>query len=300
MFSQSEYIKKVCNILKEYKLLNSSWSDIMKSGEVPLEIKYFINGARFIYMNSMIDHIKKTGKDIIIYPTGSNKLSSDKDIQISIDIEKYSTIDTIKSIVRNIVKVIQFANKQWKQNNIEYLLDIHFYPPTLLNHIPLKSKNGKNKYILVGKSTDNRTLPIVFVPQLSNETLVNNFQKSELKLLEKNTKEDTHKYYSRYVPDVANCLNELICCYQGKIKMSPQEFNERLFCLVNYNNIGPEMYLSISSIIIVVWHLQMGNKLSQKLLRCFAPVAYKENLAMYRQSKKDKYKKRYEYCRKFM
>lgn len=300
MFSQSEYIKKVLKILKEKKLLKSSWHDIMENNKVPLEVKYFINGSRFIYMNSMINHIQKNGKDLIIYPTGSNKLSSDKDIQISIDIQRHSSIDTITSIVDSVVKVIHLANKQWKHKNIEDLLDIHFYPPTLLNHVPLRCKNVKNKYILVGKSTDNKTLPIVFIPQLSTQTLVDNFQKSEFKLLEKIVKEDTHKYYTRYVPNVAGCLNELICCYQGKVKLSPHEFNERLFCLVNYNNIGPEMYLSISSIIIVVWHLQMGNKLSQKVLRSLAPVAHKENLIMYQRSKKDKYKTRYEYCRKFM
>ena len=300
MLSQSEYIKKVLKILKENKLLNSSWHDIMENNKIPLEVKYFINGARYIYMNSMIDHVKKNGKNLIIYPTGSNKLSSDKDIQISINIQNYSSIHSIKSIVESVVKVIHLANKQWKHKNIEHLLDIHFYPPTLLNHIPLSSKIVKSKYILVGKSTDNKTLPTLFIPQLSTKTLVDDFQKSELKLLENAVKEDTHKYYTRYVPNVAGCFNELISCYQGKLKMSSHEFNERLSCLVNYNNIGPEMYLSVSSIIIVVWHLQMGNKLSQKLLRSLAPIAYKENLIMYQRSKKDKYKTRYEYCRKFM
>lgn len=300
MLSQSEYIKKVLKILKENRLLNSSWHEIMENNKIPLEVKYFINGARYIYMNSMINHVKKNGKDLIIYPTGSNKLSSDKDIQISINIQKYSSIDSIKSIVESVVKVIHLANKQWKHSNIEHLLDIHFYPPTLLNHVPLSSKNVKSKYILVGKSTDNKTLPTVFIPQLNTKKLVDDFQKSEFQLLKKNVKEDTNKYYTRYVPNVAGCLNDIICCYQGKVKLSPHVFNERLFCLVNYNNIGPEMYLSISSIIIVVWHLQMGNKLSQKILRSLAPVAHKENLIMYQRSKKDKYKTRYEYCRKFM
>lgn len=81
-------------------------------------------------------------------------------------------------------------------------------------------------------------------------------------------------------------VGKLQACYHGRVKMSPLEFNKRLSRLVNYNNIGPEMYLSISSIIIVVWHLQMGNKLSQNTLRSLAPVSYKENLILYQRSKK--------------
>ena len=90
-------------------------------------------------------------------------------------------------------------------------------------------------------------------------------------------KENTSLYYTKYINDVATCLYTIIECYKGNIKLTDQEFNNYLHCLTKYNNIGPEMYRTISSIIIVVLHLQMGNKLSKKILQALAPVSYKEN-----------------------
>ena len=105
----ANYVQKVTSILKDYKLLGST-NEIMDNDDVPIELKYFINGARYIYMNSMIENIKKT--DLVIYPTGSNKLSSDKDIQISIDIEKYSNIKLLVKIIKDVLKqlAIQINN----------------------------------------------------------------------------------------------------------------------------------------------------------------------------------------------
>ena len=291
------YLKIAVSFLKRYKIKSKSWQEIMKNDKIPIDIKYYINGCRFLYMDMMIKRINKLSCECLdIYPTGSLELTSDKDIQISINIDKCNGVKLLRSLISKIFDVIKRANKDWNSKDFEYLLDIHFYPPTLLNFIGSIQKSKGTKYIRVCGHKKN----IIFIPQIQTPELIKDFQKKEFAKLKTKIKEDTKLYYTKYINDVSSCLCTIIECYKGNIKLSNQEFNNYLHCLTKYNNIGPEMYRTISSIIVVVWHLQMKNKLSKKMLRVLAPIARKENKMLYKKSKKQKYKLRYEYCQKIM
>ena len=295
------YLKIAVSYLNKYKIKSKSWQEIMKNNKIPLDIKYYINGCRFLYMDMMIKKINKLSCDCLnIYPTGSLRLTSDKDIQISINIDKCNSVKLLKDLISKIFDVIKRANKDWNSKDFEYLLDIHFYPPTLLNFMELKHKSKGTKYIRVATKSRGHKKNIIFIPQIQTPELVKDFQKKELTKLKTKIKEDTTLYYTKYIDDIAFCLYTIIECYKGNIKLSNQEFNDYLHCLTKYNNIGPEMYRTISSIIVIVWHLQMRNKLSKKMLQVLTPIACKENKMLYKESKKQKYKLRYEYCQKFM
>ena len=70
----------------ENKFLSKD-NKIMKNDNIPQELKYFINGARYLYVKYMIHQINKINdKCLFVYPVGSTKLTSDKDIQISFNI----------------------------------------------------------------------------------------------------------------------------------------------------------------------------------------------------------------------
>ena len=297
---ESNYLKIAVLYLEKYNVKCMAWKDIMKTNKIPIDIKYYINGSRFIYMNTIIKKIDKLNCECLdIYPTGSLKLTSDKDIQITLNINKWNSIKLLRNLIDKIFEVIKKANKDWNSKNFEYLLDIHFYPPTLLNFMELKKKSKGTKYIRIA-SNSGKYKNIIFIPQIQTPELVKDFQKKELAKLKTKIKENTLLYYTKYIDDIASCLYTIIKCYKGNIKLSNQEFNDYLHCLTKYNNIGPEMYRTISSIIVIVWHLQMRNKLSKKMLRALAPIAYKENKMLYKKSKKKKYKDRYKYCQKFM
>ena len=296
----NNYLKIAVSYLQKYNVKCMSWQEIMKNGKIPIDIKYYINGSRYLYMNSIIKKINKLSSECLdIYPTGSLKLTSDKDIQITLNINKCNSVKLLKNLITKIFGVIKRANKDWNSKDFEYLLDIHFYPPTLLNFIELRQKSKGTKYIRVATKS-RKYKNIIFIPQIQTPELVKDFQKKELAKLKTKIKENTTLYYTKYIDDVVSCLYTIIECYKGNIKLSNQEFNDYLHCLTKYNNIGPEMYRTISSIIIVVWHLQMRNKLSKKMLQSLAPIAYKENKILYKKSKEQKYKDRYEYCQKFM
>lgn len=294
------YFKIAVSYLDKYNVKCMSWQEVMKNDKIPIDIKYYINGSRYLYMNTIIKKINKLSCECLdIYPTGSLKLTSDKDIQITLNINKCNSVKLLKNLITKIFDVIKKANKDWNSKDFEYLLDIHFYPPTLLNFMEPTQKSKGKKYIRVA-SKSGKYKNIIFIPQIQTPELVKDFQKKELAKLKTKIKENTKLYYTKYTDDVASCLYTIIECYKGNIKLTNQEFNDYLHCLTRYNNIGPEMYRTISSIIVVVWHLQMGNKLSKKMLQALAPTAHKENKMLYKKSKKQKYKDRYEYCQKFM
>jgi hypothetical protein len=293
------YLKIAVEYLDNCKVKHLTWQKIMKNKKIPIDIKNYINGSRYIYMSEMIKKINKINCSCIhIYPTGSLQLTSDKDVQISININQCNSINMLFNIIKSINRVIKKANKDWSSKDAETLLDIHFYPPTILNFIDLNQRSYGTKYVRIANTLTHKT--VIFVPRLGTSDLIKDFQKKEFERLDKKIKENTKRYYVKYNLDIAPCLYTIIECYKKKIKLSDQEFNDKLHCLVQYNNIGPEMYLTISSITMVVWHLQMGNKLSRKLLAVFAPVAYKENKMLYQRTKKSKYMDRYKYCQKYM
>lgn len=70
---------------------------------------------------------------LIIYPTGSKKLTSDYDIQIMYNLDckdKYLYKITINNIIKTINNYISYFNNK----RIFNILDINFYPETLINY----------------------------------------------------------------------------------------------------------------------------------------------------------------------
>ena len=73
--------------LNDFKVKREEWAKIMKNDDIPKELKHFINGVRYLYVNYMMGEINKICcKCLRIYPVGSTKLTSDKDIQITFNL----------------------------------------------------------------------------------------------------------------------------------------------------------------------------------------------------------------------
>ena len=62
--------------------------------------------------------------------------------------------------------------------------------------------------------------------------------------------------------------------------------------MVEDNHIGPEMYFTYSSILFVVWFLQLKHNVHKSLLKKIAPIVKKEQQILYKITKKMKYKER--------
>ena len=285
--------------LNDFKVKREEWAKIMKNDNIPKELKYFINGVRYLYVNYMIGEINKIScKCLHIYPVGLTNLTSDKDIQITFNLNCKENNNFFQKIIDKTSFVIKNGFKVWKTTNLLNLIDTNFYPPSLLNFVTKVNKSYNNKYIKTLK--DKEKIITIFIPQFKSDESIKQFKKCEIIHLEKQKKENINKFYKNYKNETGICFKKMIDCYQNKLKLSDIEFNDLICCLVKYNNIGPEMYFTVSSIIIVVWHLQMKGKLSKNELQIMAPIAYKENKSMYLKTKKEKYKERYQFCMKYM
>lgn len=296
-------IKKIINLtvlyLKKYKVKNWEWDKIMKNDNIPQELKYFINGARYLYVKYMIHQINKINdKCLFVYPVGSTKLTSDKDIQISFNINCNENISFFIKIIKKTTDIIHKGLKEWHTKDLLHLIDTNFYPPSLINFISKKERSYNNKYIKTLKK--NNKILSFFIPQFSTIESVREFYKCELTHIKNKGNENINLFYKCYAKEVAICFKKILNCYQNINNLTDIEFNNLLCCLIKYNNIGPEMYFSVSSVAIVVWHLQLKGKLSKKELEIMAPIAYEENKNMYIKTKKEKYKERYTYCLRYM
>jgi hypothetical protein len=264
------------------------------------KIRRELYDLRLTYIQNTINHFHNIRKNCILsYPTGSTNLTSDQDIQITLNINGCNTTRILHKIIEKIHTIINKGNQIWC-NDIETFLDAHFYPPSLINFIPLSEKTNGYKYVRTSTNNKLQTKVCLFLPQLSTETLIHNFYQNENKMLKKQKQNNSKLFYKNYKDKIANCLHDVISCYQKKKQLSDQVFNDKLHCLVEYNAIGPDMYLTISSVIIVVWNMQMKNTLSPNLLQIFAPIAYQENKLIYQKTKNPKYKHRYMYCQKII
>ena len=285
--------------LTDYKVKREEWAKIMKNNDIPKELKHFINGVRYLYINYMMIEIEKiNNKCLRIYPVGSSNLTSDKDIQITFNLNCNKNNKFFEKVINRTSSVIEKSFKIWDTTNLLNLIDTNFYPPSLLNFITKVNRSYNSKYIKTLKDKDK--IITIFIPQLSSDMSIKNFYTCEIDNLEKKKEENINKFYKYYKKETGTCFKKIVDCYQNKIKLTDIEFNNLICCLVKYNNIGPEMYFTVSSIVIVVWHLQMGGKLSKNELEIMAPIAYEENKTMYLETKKEKYKERYQFCMKYM
>lgn len=299
----SNYVNRIGSLLKKNNIDKCKWSDIMDDNRLPIELRRYFNGNRYFFVEHVMNDITNINKKCLItYPTGSYNLNSDKDIQILLNIDNCNNNKLLNHIIKEILKIINHNYNIFNCKKIYKLLDTNFYPPTIFNFI--NNTSSGNKYIRISNKKinhDNKRYKVcIFMPQLSNELLINKFVDIELKNLNRGKKENLKKYYDKYIVYISQCIIKLIDCYKGKLMLSDEEFNYNLLCSSKYNNIGPDMYYTISSVIFIVWHMQMNNKLSKKQMRTFGTIAYLENKKIFEETNKKKYKDRYIYAKKFL
>ena len=120
-----DLIQNVNNYVKFYKInVNRSWTIIMKDETIPIEVRNLINGARFLFSEELnkkiITQCCYLKKDIIhIFPTGSKNLSSDIDVQITLNIDNIIELQLLKKIMYVLINLIKQGVRLWNVPSIE-------------------------------------------------------------------------------------------------------------------------------------------------------------------------------------
>ena len=308
-FECKDLVKSSTKYFYKYNIKNKVWSNYMKDESIPIEIRNLINGVRYIYANEINNKLENcclfNNNEISVYPTGSKKLSSDIDTQIALNINKKNNEEKIEQIINKIIKLLNDSKKLWKIRSIEKTLDINYYPPALLN---ISDKKLNIHYILVSKNKNkNNMYDTIWIPQLKNKTLYKNFYNKEIALLEdyenKYNNHNTHIFYSKYEKETINCLNKLInnqLIYKKNNYENDEEINNNIHCLVKNFHIGPEMYFTYSSVLLIVWLSQLNHKIPLNFIKKLAPIAIKEHKILYKITKKDKYLNRINFLNEFI
>ena len=262
-----------------------------------IQKKYFLNGVRYLYSSYITQKLENTINSkmdaIKVIPTGSNNVGSDIDTQIMINVENFTKLTTLKrrSIIKNIISILKDGQKLWGVKSIANSLDINLYPATILNYT---SKNQKQSKLLYINVKNNFTC---FRPQLSTLELSDDFIRNDYINTRKISKANMLKYYDVYQRYVAHTLYKLTKICNDNIKMPQEDINKYIFELVKYNYLADEVYLSVSSIIMVVWHQQMKNVIrNKKELSVLSVCSFVENYDMFMKTKKEKYSNRYLYA----
>ena len=277
------------------------WNVCMKNQDVPAESKYLFNGVRYLYSSYITNqlHTEINGHDkpykyIRVIPTGSHNVGSDIDTQIMMNICKLRELDTRpKNVVIDKIRTVLDEGKQiWdikEESSLATVLDINLYPATLLNYVTTIGCYCPNKLYL-----NRKTLEVCFRPRLHTDKLVNNFVKSDYKNTQKEATPNMLAFYERYRKCVVKHLYAL--SNQCTKDDAASDCNKDILGLVKYNHLADEVYLSVSAIIVVVWHQQMGNALPKHDLSVLCLNSFVENYDMFEKTKKEKYRQRYQYA----
>ena len=297
-FDCKELVKGALVYFKKLNINNEHWSDLMKNEEIPLQLRNLLSGVRYIYsdeVNYKITHCCINKNLMNVFPTGSNELHSDIDTQIAIDINYKIKLKELTNIIDFIIKVLNDSKKLWKIESIEKSLDINYYPPTIFN---ISRKKINSHYILLGKDKNDK-YQTVWMPQLKNKELYKKFFDAEMSKLDDYEKKynytNTYKYYEKYTKYTIKCLSDLILKQKYYKKNNPkhdEEINNNILCLTEYKHIGPEMYFTYSSILFVVWFMQLNHRVPESLFRKISAIVVREQQLLYNITKKPKYKKR--------
>ena len=275
----------------------NKWGECMADDSVPIQKKFLLNGIRFLYSSYITQQLEtimnQNGQNDVIkvIPTGSTNVGSDIDTQIMVNISTFSAITAVKrqAIIKNIIKILREGAAMWHVESIAESLDINLYPASILNYttetappIPWVYHNRK-------------TNMVCFKPQLGSDTLRREFIRMDYLNTRKHPTPNMLHYYEVYSQNITPVLFELV----SPESKEAARINELIFKLVEFNEFADEVYFSVSAIIIVVWHMQMGNKIrSKKDMSTLCVCAFVENYNMFKASKKNKYKERYEYALK--
>ena len=295
--------------LKKYNLEKNPWSKIMKNEKIPIQLRNLLNGIRFIYSNEVNQKIENCcikSHLINVYPTGSNKLNSDIDTQIGININKNVDIKNLRNVIDYIIKILNDSRKLWNIESVEKTLDINYYPPTLFNMSDVDILGSH--YISSQKDKKLKKLfHTAWLPQLKNKKLYKKFYDTEMERLENYEKKynytNTSKYYEKYSDKKIECLFKLINNikkYEKGNYEHDEEINDSILCLTEFAHIGPEMHFTYSSILFVVWFLQLKHNVPKSLIKKIAPIVKKEQQILYKITKKKKYKERMQSADKYI
>ena len=287
----------------------TNWHSCMDDPDIAIQEKFLINGTRHIYTSFICDSIarscNKRQELVLIFPTGSNNVSSDIDVQVCFNLCADTSQKQLRSVISIIEKTLNSGQIMWGiRDALSTLLDINFYPGTLINFTSDFAclSNG-----CVYKGVDGRT--VCFRPKLNTKAQIQDFVYRDFGWnrnhpdYEDLGDVDMSKYYSIYKSHIIPNIVELWSACGGDItnknnvkRLIGSAFNDLLFEIVRFNKLADEVYLSISSIILVVWHMQMGNKLPIPHLSILAVNAFIEQYEMYKNSEKEKYHKRMMYA----
>lgn len=277
--------------------------DVLSAKKIySLREKYLIDIIQRIY--SLFYNNKSGEKDIIyIYPTGSENLWSDKDVQISLNLayffKKKDLIELtdIIQIIRKESNNLFFKNKERLFDNY---YDINFYMPSLFHYVLdtpcgriVKKKFDKYCYSLRSVVGGNKKYHLMAIkPDFSVDR--ESFLYNELKFIIKDYTPKLHSCYVKYKDKPSSALSKFINCVQNDI---PFSINDILTDIVYYNSICAEMYFTVCTPLFVVWFIQINNSKSgrssiKKDLKYLSIPAFVENYILFLNTNKKKYKER--------
>lgn len=281
------------NEIRKYLPPKRKWLDVMKDESIDIEKKILLNGLRYVFVSEMIEDIRKSikNRNFKIYPTGSKNLASDIDIQIVMNLTSKIDKKLLETIVDKVIVSIKKADKIWGE--FPNRLDVNFYPSGLFNFITNKNKTYSG--LLISEKNNN----CCWVPILDKQDLIRDFVSKDLSLINKNYKPRLVSFYKYYKKNITDYWMKLYYNFNENI-LIPSEHNDMILKLVKHNEIGPEMYFSVGSIIFVVWYIQLGNDIPKNIKRYLSITSFVENDYLYQKTGKDKYRQRRDISKKYM
>lgn len=295
----------------------SDWQKCMQDSTVSQGNKFLLNGVRHIYGSYIATQLEKNDPLVRALPTGSTNFDSDIDMQVLVNLCASTAVTSkkYKTLLECVLYILEEGVAMWSgdiipnyEDEIPKLLDINIYPPGLINYYD----GGEKCSLAYGdtfiykndkceQESDKINDALCFHPVLTTSDLREAFVQQELVNLKKELKSNYREYYKRYKETIIPAMIELISgCQSGATCLEPPEVNNLLFEVVKWNHIGPEMYLTISSILFVVWHMQMKQDIPENDLKVLAIAAHLENKQLYESTAKQKYKDRMNEAAKHM
>lgn len=262
--------------------------------------------AIFNYIK-ILTKINNVKNNIKIFTTGSSKITSDKDVQIALNLFYKFKLSDLKHITDSIIKIRKENQTSFFNNNKKKLFDsyfdINYYMPSLFYFINLPVskkafiKNIENYCYIKKTSTNPLKADIVLKPNFDNPK---EFLYQDCCNILKNYNMKLKKCYDDYKKKPAIALSNIINNIHSNKTF---EINKCLFDITSINNICAEMYMSICTTLYVVWYMQMNNSeiMSEQFkndLMYLAIPAVIENHIHYIETKKDKYNLRKQHALK--
>ena len=294
----------------------TSWADLINcvnavdpAGAISFNAarRQWCDDVAMFFKNQISEMLGNRHGAAIVFPSGSRNLTSDIDVQISLDVCQWKDtggeahLKSIGKIAALVEGAISFARDVWLGLDLTGQLDINYYPPTIINF-------GKNltcvrelypaqcMYVHVLKDPINQTEDTIVVwrPRFGNaeediEFLAADLFRSTLSQATSNVTQYNAKDLSEIGLVEGNLIKMALDAKGG----TAVGWNRALLEVVQYNPIGPEMYFCVCTIIFVVLFMQMQSMQPGDIplaeLRKIACVAAVENYFHFKHSGKAKY-----------